>query len=97
MRYAENPFAMASLSKAFASQQPFFQAWADKVIAWIKQGLKPYVFLHMPNNQMAPLLAAYFYSLLTLSLSKLDEDELCARLQGSFKRPISSSTQTDFF
>lgn len=43
----------------------------DKVAAWIEQGLTPYVFLHTPDNRLAPQLARRFHAQLMARLPGL--------------------------
>ncbi len=94
VKNSENPFDMDLLSDVFSTQHSFFQAWVDKLIEWVEMGLSPYVFLHMPNNEMAPLLGAYFYSLIRTSF--LNSSSLDAALP-EFQRPVSNSCQIGFF
>ncbi len=38
--------------------------WATRVVQWVDEGKSPYVFLHTPDNVMAPRLALMFSELL---------------------------------
>jgi uncharacterized protein YecE (DUF72 family) len=53
------------------ANQPFLEPWLDKVAAWIEQGLTPYVFLHTPDNRLAPQLARRFHAQLMARLPGL--------------------------
>ncbi|MFC0710969.1 DUF72 domain-containing protein [Azorhizophilus paspali] len=44
-----------------AANDPFMTPWLDKVAAWIEEGRQPYVFLHTPDNLLAPELARRFH------------------------------------
>jgi uncharacterized protein YecE (DUF72 family) len=37
-------------------------AWTDRVVAWIAEGRRPYVFAHQPENQRSPVLARGFHA-----------------------------------
>ncbi|WP_328822338.1 DUF72 domain-containing protein [Aquipseudomonas guryensis] len=54
-----------------AANDVFMAPWLDKVASWIEQGLKPYVFLHTPDNLRAPHLALRFHQLLSERLPGL--------------------------
>ena len=38
------------------------QGWLDKVAAWIDEGRTPHVYLHTPDNRLAPELALRFHA-----------------------------------
>ncbi|MET1077844.1 MAG: DUF72 domain-containing protein [Pseudomonas sp.] len=44
-----------------AANDSFMAPWLDKVAAWIELGLVPCVFLHTPDNRLAPQLARRFH------------------------------------
>lgn len=44
------------------ANQPYLEPWIDKVAAWIEDGLQPYVFLHTPDNLLAPEQARRFHA-----------------------------------
>ncbi len=49
------------------ANQPYVEQWAQKVAGWIEEGRTPYVFLHTPDNILAPVLARQFHQhLMTL-------------------------------
>ena len=48
----------------------FLAPWLDKVAAWIESGRRPHVYLHTPDNRLAPDLAMRFH------------DQLARRLPG---------------
>lgn len=37
--------------------------WAQRVVQWLEQGKRPYVFMHAPDDTEAPNLARYFHDL----------------------------------
>lgn len=39
----------------------YLAPWVDKVAGWIEQGLAPHVYLHTPDNRLAPELALHFH------------------------------------
>lgn len=54
-----------------AANDPFMAPWLDKVAAWIEEGRHPYVFLHTPDNMLAPELARRFHGQLSARLPGL--------------------------
>ncbi|MEE4375980.1 MAG: DUF72 domain-containing protein, partial [Candidatus Competibacteraceae bacterium] len=54
-----------------SANQPFLEPWIDKVSSWIKEGRKPFIFLHTPNNHYAPELAKLFHELLREQLPQV--------------------------
>jgi uncharacterized protein YecE (DUF72 family) len=40
----------------------FITPWLDKVAAWIEAGKRPHVYLHTPDNRLAPELAMRFHA-----------------------------------
>ena len=54
-----------------AANDAFLAPWLDKVAAWIEEGRTPYVFLHTPDNLLAPQLAMGFHQQLTTRLPGL--------------------------
>ncbi|AJE20584.1 DUF72 domain-containing protein [Azotobacter chroococcum] len=53
------------------ANDPFMAPWLDKVAAWIEEGRQPCVFLHTPDNRLAPELARRFHAQLTVRLPGL--------------------------
>ena len=49
----------------------FLAPWLDKVADWISEGLTPCVFLHTPDNRLAPQLALRFHAQLAERLPGL--------------------------
>ena len=43
---------------------PWIDEWVPKVATWIRDGLKPYIFLHAPDDAFAPQLAMRFHNAL---------------------------------
>ncbi|MBD7976493.1 DUF72 domain-containing protein [Serpens gallinarum] len=54
-----------------AANQRFLAPWVDKVAGWIEEGLAPHVFLHTPDNLLAPTLARQFHAALSVRLPGL--------------------------
>lgn len=50
------------------ANDPFLEQWVEKVAAWIEEGRTPYVFLHTPDNHLAPHLAQRFHTQLMARL-----------------------------
>jgi uncharacterized protein YecE (DUF72 family) len=44
--------------------RPFLEPWLDKLALWLSEGREPYVFIHTPNNRLAPRLARRFHEML---------------------------------
>ncbi|SDT03375.1 Uncharacterized conserved protein YecE, DUF72 family [Halopseudomonas sabulinigri] len=47
------------------------QPWLDKCTQWLGEGLRPLLFMHTPDNRLAPQLARLFYRQLQLRLPQL--------------------------
>lgn len=45
-----------------AANDAFLTPWLDKVAAWIEEGRMPHVYLHTPDNHLAPELARRFHA-----------------------------------
>ena len=56
-----------------AANQRFLAPWVDKMAGWIEQGLAPHIFLHTPDNLLAPTLARQFHAALSIRLPGLPE------------------------
>jgi uncharacterized protein YecE (DUF72 family) len=59
-----------------ADNDAFMAPWLDKVADWIAEGRTPYVFLHTPDNRLAPQLALRFHAQLAARLPGLPALEL---------------------
>ena len=53
------------------ANDPYLKPWVEKVAGWIEEGRTPYVFLHTPDNHLAPELARRFHQQLTERLPGL--------------------------
>lgn len=53
------------------ANDPFMAPWLDKVAQWIEAGKRPHVYLHTPDNQLAPELAMRFHEQLSARLPGL--------------------------
>lgn len=54
-----------------AANETFLLQWVEKVAQWIEEGRTPYVFLHTPDNHLAPAQAQRFHELLMARLPGL--------------------------
>jgi uncharacterized protein YecE (DUF72 family) len=82
-RLPPRPFALTQFPHVrfighpeLAANDPFLAQWVEKVAAWIEEGRTPYVFLHTPDNHLAPELAQRFH------------EQLMARLPGLPPLPV---------
>ncbi|HOW76972.1 MAG TPA: DUF72 domain-containing protein [Candidatus Competibacteraceae bacterium] len=46
------------------ANRPFLEPWLDKLALWLSEGREPHVFIHTPNNRLAPHLARRFHEML---------------------------------
>lgn len=46
---------------ALEANDRFMRPWLDKVASWIEAGKRPHVYLHTPDNRLAPELAMRFH------------------------------------
>lgn len=46
-----------------AENTSFLLPWVHKLVAWLEDGMTPYLFFHMPDNAKAPWLAEFFFDL----------------------------------
>ncbi|TFH87527.1 DUF72 domain-containing protein [Billgrantia azerbaijanica] len=53
---------------AEAFNQRYFTPWIDRLALWIKQGKTPFLFVHTPDNRLAPQLARALYARLAEAL-----------------------------
>ena len=54
------------------ANRAFLAPWVQRVAAWIKDGIQPYVFMHMPDNGHAVALASLWTELLREKLPELE-------------------------
>lgn len=47
-------------------------AWTDQVVAWLREGREPHVFVHQPENLDSPALARAFHARVAASVDDLD-------------------------
>ncbi|MCZ4283317.1 DUF72 domain-containing protein [Marinobacter salarius] len=60
------------------ANRPFLAPWVERAAAWIEEGKRPYIFMHMPNKGDALSLAALWNELLrerAPTVDALDLDE----------------------
>lgn len=50
------------------ANDPFLAPWLEKVAQWIEAGKRPHVYLHTPDNRLAPELAMRFHDQLSQRL-----------------------------
>lgn len=67
----------------------FFSNWLRQLALWIKEGREPYLFIHTPDNQTAPELAARLY----LQLQQQLADEVSLPTIQLHKALAESATQ----
>jgi len=53
------------------ANRPFLAPWVERVARWIETGIRPYVFMHMPDNNHAIELACLWTELLQEHLPEL--------------------------
>lgn len=44
-----------------SANDQFFRPWLAKLSTWLSKGLSPYLFIHTPDNALAPQFAVYLY------------------------------------
>lgn len=64
-----------------AANDRFLAAWVEKVAGWIEAGKAPHVFLHTPDNHLAPQLALRFHRQLQVRLPGLADLALATRAE----------------
>ncbi|MNJ65829.1 hypothetical protein D3C77_618680 [compost metagenome] len=69
--FSEHPQVRFIGGPDLAGNRRFLAPWVAKVAAWIEQGLAPHVFLHTPDNLLAPALAREFHAALSIRLPGL--------------------------
>ena len=47
---------------AESANPPYWEPWVDRIVRWLGLGLRPLVFLHTPDNLVAPALARRFHA-----------------------------------
>ncbi|MDG1367594.1 MAG: DUF72 domain-containing protein [Acidimicrobiales bacterium] len=58
---ANQPIVRFIGQTAFDANPPFWAPWIDRVVRWIEDGRQPIVFLHTPDNVVAPALCRRFH------------------------------------
>lgn len=72
LAHAANPMLRFVGHPALAPNAAILARWADVVAQWITEGRTPFVFMHqVPEDDDAPLAAAYFHDLLRMRLPDL--------------------------
>lgn len=56
-----------------ADNAQWLDRWVAQTARWIEQGLRPRVFIHTPNNDLAPKLAQHFHQQLQLRIANLPD------------------------
>ncbi|MBB3101975.1 uncharacterized protein YecE (DUF72 family) [Azomonas macrocytogenes] len=70
-----------------AANDPFMVPWIEKVATWIEAGKTPHVYLHTPDNRLAPDLALRFHAQLQARLPGLPALAVSS-LQGEAQLPL---------
>jgi len=47
---------------AAEANPPYWAPWVDRVVRWIEDGRRPTVFVHTPDNVVAPALCRMFHA-----------------------------------
>lgn len=58
------PFVRFVGDPVITKNEALLVEWAERVVAWLAEGMRPYIFMHAPNDVEAPQLARYFHNLL---------------------------------
>jgi uncharacterized protein YecE (DUF72 family) len=61
---ARAPFVRLIGRNRWEEVADFWESWAEQVASWIRQGFRPRIFTHAPDDAFAPQLARYFHELL---------------------------------
>jgi uncharacterized protein YecE (DUF72 family) len=51
---------------------PWIEEWSQQVMAWVEDGLTPYVFTHAPDDQFAPEMAEMFHEAVRRKIPQLE-------------------------
>ena len=68
------------------ANRSFLQPWVNKIVDWINEDQRPYIFTHTPDNHYAPHLAQVFHTMLQERLATVDDLP---------DWPINKSTQSE--
>lgn len=58
---SERPIVRFIGQTDFGANPPFWEPWIDTVVRWLKDGRTPTVFIHTPDNLVAPELCRQFH------------------------------------
>lgn len=50
------------------SNAPWINEWSLRTADWLKQGIKPHIMIHCPNNQYCPLFAEQFHKAVCMQM-----------------------------
>ena len=59
---ADQPIVRFIGQTALDANPPYWAPWVDRVVRWIEDGRRPIVFLHTPDNAVAPELCRRFHA-----------------------------------
>lgn len=68
---ADRPILRYIGHPVLTENQPWLERWVAQTVRWIEEGKKPRIFLHTPNNHLAPQLARSFHQQLQQRLTSL--------------------------
>jgi uncharacterized protein YecE (DUF72 family) len=63
--FTEQPQVRFVGGERIVDNEPFLLPWVEKVACWIEQGLRPHMYVHMPDNRKAAAQAFRFHALLS--------------------------------
>ncbi len=71
-----------------------WDGWIDTFVAWIESGLRPYVFVHTPNDAFAPTLCHALYSAIQTRAKLQNSDVKLPELPALKSRPTKPQQAT---
>lgn len=75
---------------------PWLGLWAGAVAGWIREGRRPYVFVHCPNDRHSPGTARRFHGILSEILAK-DSRDLSPMPEWPGEEPVEEKGQLSLF
>ncbi len=68
----KTPFVRFVGDTVIEQNDRILEFWADKVVAWLREGRSPYFFTHHPDDTYAPALARRFHGFVRARMPALD-------------------------
>lgn len=68
---AQRPILRYIGHPVLADNQPWLERWVAQTARWLEEGKRPRIFLHTPNNHLAPELARWFHQQLQRRLPSM--------------------------